>query len=51
MFVMTKVRALCSENIVTFAGVSADLLLAWYSSKVFARREMIDRRIVGVIEL
>ena len=41
MFVISKGRELYTVKMtVTFAGVSADVLLAWYSSKVFARREM-----------
>ena len=41
MFVISKGRELYIVKMtVTFAGVSADLLMAWYSSEVFARREM-----------
>ena len=41
MFVISIGRELYAIKMtVTFAGVSADLFLAWYSSEVFARREM-----------
>ena len=50
MFVLTKVRELYTVKMtVTFPGISADLLLAWYSSEVFATREMTGR-LVGVME-
>ena len=41
MFVISKGRELYTVKMnVTFAGVSADLLLASYLSEVFVRREM-----------
>ena len=47
---LTKVRELYTVKMtVTFPGVSADLLLAWYSSEEFATREKTGR-LVGVIE-
>ena len=41
MFAISKGRELYTVKMnATFAGVSADLLLAYYLSEVFVRREM-----------